>query len=90
MATAATNGAIILWDLNKIGRKAGRFVIQHGNKWVYVCGLRFLLTERVITEHSRAVNRICFQPDNGNILLSASQDGMMKCWVNSLFMHIQP
>ncbi|KAG2203871.1 hypothetical protein INT46_001123 [Mucor plumbeus] len=58
VATAATNGAIILWDLNKIGRKA----------------------ERVITEHSRAVNRICFQPENGNILLSASQDGMMKCW----------
>ncbi|KAI8054842.1 WD40-repeat-containing domain protein [Thamnidium elegans] len=58
VATAATNGAIILWDLNKIGRKA----------------------ERVITEHTRAVNRICFQPDNGNILLSASQDGTMKCW----------
>lgn len=37
--------------------------------------------ERVITEHTRAVNRICFQPDNGNILLSASQDGTMKCWV---------
>ncbi|KAI9486600.1 MAG: WD40-repeat-containing domain protein [Benjaminiella poitrasii] len=58
IATAATNGAIILWDLNKIGRKE----------------------ERVITEHSRAVNRICFQPDNGHILLSASQDGTMKCW----------
>ncbi|KAI8989271.1 WD40-repeat-containing domain protein [Pilobolus umbonatus] len=58
IATAATNGAIILWDLNKIGRK----------------------TERIITEHSRAVNRICFQPENGNILLSASQDGTMKCW----------
>jgi hypothetical protein len=25
IATAATNGAIILWDLNKIGRKAGKF-----------------------------------------------------------------
>ncbi|KAI8076853.1 WD40-repeat-containing domain protein [Halteromyces radiatus] len=58
VATAATNGAIILWDINKVGRK----------------------TERVINEHSRAVNRICFQPDNGNILLSASQDGTMKCW----------
>ncbi|ORE02129.1 WD40 repeat-like protein [Rhizopus microsporus var. microsporus] len=58
VATAATNGAIILWDLHKVGRKS----------------------ERVITEHSRAVNRISFQPDNGNILLSASQDGMMKCW----------
>ncbi|KAG1474356.1 hypothetical protein G6F56_000406 [Rhizopus delemar] len=59
VATAATNGAIILWDLHKVGRKS----------------------ERVITEHSRAVNRISFQPENGNILLSASQDGMMKCWV---------
>ncbi|SAM02222.1 hypothetical protein [Absidia glauca] len=58
VATAATNGAIILWDINKVGRK----------------------TERVINEHARAVNRICFQPDNGNILLSASQDGTMKCW----------
>ncbi|KAI8969296.1 WD40-repeat-containing domain protein [Mycotypha africana] len=58
VATAATNGTIILWDLNKVGRKA----------------------ERVIAEHARAVNRITFQPDNGNILLSASQDGTMKCW----------
>jgi hypothetical protein len=24
VATAATNGAIILWDLNKVGRKAGK------------------------------------------------------------------
>ncbi|KAI7862657.1 WD40-repeat-containing domain protein, partial [Spinellus fusiger] len=59
VATAATNGAIILWDLSKVGRKAA---------------------ERVINEHTRAVNRVCFQPENGNILLSASQDGTMKCW----------
>ncbi|KAI9025276.1 WD40-repeat-containing domain protein [Phycomyces nitens] len=59
VATAATNGAIILWDLNKVGRKAA---------------------ERVINEHARAVNRVCFQPENGNVLLSASQDGSMKCW----------
>lgn len=24
VATAATNGAIILWDLNKVGRKSGK------------------------------------------------------------------
>ncbi|KAI8379573.1 WD40-repeat-containing domain protein [Radiomyces spectabilis] len=58
IATAAANGAIVLWDLNKIGRKV----------------------DRVITEHTRVVNRVCFQPENGNILLSASQDGTMKCW----------
>jgi WD40 repeat protein len=47
--------------------------------FVFVLTGKFL--ERVINDHARAVNRICFQPDNGNILLSASQDGTMKCWV---------
>ncbi|CAO3678190.1 unnamed protein product [Umbelopsis vinacea] len=58
IATAATNGAIIIWDLNKTGRK----------------------TDRVISEHTRAVNRVCFQPNNGYVLLSASQDGNIKAW----------
>ncbi|CAI2171753.1 15599_t:CDS:10 [Funneliformis geosporum] len=53
IATAATNGSIIIWDI--------------GN-------------DRKITEHSRAVNRICFSPTNGLILLSASQDYTMKLW----------
>ncbi|KAI8065802.1 WD40-repeat-containing domain protein [Gongronella butleri] len=58
IATAATNGAIVIWDIYRVGRKAERF----------------------INEHSRAVNRICFQPENGHMLLSASQDGTMRCW----------
>ncbi|KAI8582866.1 hypothetical protein K450DRAFT_225216 [Umbelopsis ramanniana AG] len=58
IATAATNGAIIIWDLNKSGRK----------------------TDRVISEHTRAVNRVCFQPNSGFTLLSASQDGNIKAW----------
>ncbi|RGB25950.1 WD40-repeat-containing domain protein [Rhizophagus diaphanus] len=36
--------------------------------------------DRKIDEHSRAVNRICFNPTNGSILLSASQDCTMKLW----------
>ncbi|KAI9322547.1 WD40-repeat-containing domain protein [Dichotomocladium elegans] len=59
IATAATSGAIVLWDINRTtGKRA----------------------ERVISEHSRAVNRVCFQPDSGHVLLSASQDGTMKGW----------
>ncbi|KAJ8653917.1 hypothetical protein O0I10_010365 [Lichtheimia ornata] len=59
VVTAATNGSIVLWDINKAtGRRA----------------------ERMINEHSRSVNRVCFQPENGHILLSASQDGTMRCW----------
>ncbi|ORX49056.1 WD40 repeat-like protein [Hesseltinella vesiculosa] len=58
IATAATNGSILIWDIYRVGRKV----------------------DRIINEHARAVNRICFQPENGHILLSASQDGTMRCW----------
>ena len=35
---------------------------------------------RVISDHTRAVNRLDFNPGNGSWLLSASQDGSMKLW----------
>jgi WD40 repeat protein len=35
---------------------------------------------RVIAEHQRAVNRICFHPSESVTLLSASQDGTMRLW----------
>lgn len=43
------------------------------------------LSERVLSGHRRAVNRICWHPD-GNLLISGSQDGTIKLWVwiNSL------
>ncbi|RIA89227.1 WD40-repeat-containing domain protein [Glomus cerebriforme] len=58
IATAATNGTIVIWDIGN-----GRTKI-----------------DRKIDEHSRAVNRICFNPTNGSMLLSASQDCTMKLW----------
>lgn len=84
VATAATNGAIIIWDLNKVGRKAGKTKEKNGAKR-RCCRMNLgaegvFLLDRVISEHTRAVNRVCFQPENGNVLLSASQDGSMKCW----------
>jgi WD40 repeat protein len=36
--------------------------------------------ERIITEHSRSVNKISLHPQESYILLSASQDGTMKLW----------
>jgi WD40 repeat protein len=36
--------------------------------------------DRTISEHSRAVNRICFNPTETAVLLSASQDGTMRLW----------
>lgn len=39
--------------------------------------------ERILSEHTRAVNRITFHPSEVATLLSASQDGTMKSWVRS-------
>ncbi|KAK9700726.1 SEA (Seh1-associated) complex subunit [Basidiobolus ranarum] len=58
IATAATNGGIVIWDLNRTGQKI----------------------ERVISEHSRAVNRISCESSSGFTLISASQDSTMKLW----------
>lgn len=62
IATAATNGAVVMWDYMRQGQKV----------------------DRIMTDHSRAVNRIRFDPVNGFLLVSASQDGTMKLWVRCL------
>ncbi|KAK6338745.1 SEA (Seh1-associated) complex subunit [Orbilia brochopaga] len=36
--------------------------------------------DRIMHEHQRSVHRIAFNPGNGKILLSGSQDGLMKVW----------
>lgn len=36
--------------------------------------------DRVITDHARTVNRICWHPDHAYTLLSGSQDGTMRLW----------
>ncbi|XP_054161603.1 GATOR complex protein WDR24-like [Oppia nitens] len=57
LATAATNGAIVTWDLHKQTRSKLDLVFQH---------------------HKRTVNKVCFHPSEAYLLLSGSQDGLMK------------
>ena len=59
IATAATNGSIIIWD---ISRSSGQRQI------------------RLMTDHSRSVNRLSFHSTEPHYLLSASQDGLIKLW----------
>ncbi len=73
IATAATNGAVVIWNINKEGQKQGKPTL-------FLLPLPKLLSERVINEHTRTVNRITWHPDHAYTLLSASQDGTMKLW----------
>eukprot|EP01102_Stenamoeba_stenopodia_P018933 TRINITY_DN7028_c0_g1_i1.p1 TRINITY_DN7028_c0_g1~~TRINITY_DN7028_c0_g1_i1.p1 ORF type:complete len:798 (-),score=135.63 TRINITY_DN7028_c0_g1_i1:38-2431(-) len=58
IATAATNGAVVIWNIGENQPKQ----------------------EKVISEHNRTVNRICWHPESDSLLLSGSQDGTIRLW----------
>jgi len=58
LATAPTNGAVVIWNLGKSHSKM----------------------ERIFKEHSRTVNRVCWQPNEFHTLWSGSQDGTVRMW----------
>ena len=57
VATAAANGKVILYDLERPGVQVGR-----------------------LHEHNRQVHKVDFSPVEGQLLLSASQDGTVRLW----------
>ncbi|RWS16395.1 WD repeat-containing protein 24-like protein [Dinothrombium tinctorium] len=57
LATAATNGSVVIWNLQKSTRSK---------------------IDQVLMHHKRTVNKVCFHPSEGHLLLSGSQDGTMK------------
>jgi len=59
IATAATNGAVVIWNTTREGSKS---------------------VERVLTDHSRAVNKLVWAPDKPDCLLTGSQDSTLRLW----------
>ncbi|XP_041979515.1 GATOR complex protein WDR24 [Aricia agestis] len=59
LATAATNGAVVVWNLGRLGRSK---------------------QEHVFSDHKRSVNKVSFHLTEPGLLISGSQDGMMKCF----------
>jgi WD40 repeat protein len=86
IATAATNGAVVIWNIVRDGQ------VKHGNYNYYFFGFVnssvFSATEMTLTEHIRAVNRVSWYPANSNLLLTGSQDGTMKLWVRLVWLII--
>ena len=57
IATAAANGQIVVYDINRTGVEIAR-----------------------LHEHSRQVHRLGFNPYQGQLMLSGSQDGTVRLW----------
>ncbi|KAL8680107.1 MAG: hypothetical protein Q9186_003691 [Xanthomendoza sp. 1 TL-2023] len=57
VATAATSGQIVIYDINRAGVELAR-----------------------LHEHSRQVHRIAFNPFQGALMLSGSQDSTIRLW----------
>lgn len=57
IATAAANGQIVIYDINRPGIELAR-----------------------LHEHSRQVHRVAFNPHQGALLLSGSQDATIRLW----------
>lgn len=57
IATAAANGRIVLYDINRAGVELAR-----------------------LHEHTRQVHRVAFNPHQGALLLSGSQDATIRMW----------
>ncbi|KAL8803058.1 MAG: hypothetical protein Q9200_006368 [Gallowayella weberi] len=57
IATAATSGQIVIYDINRAGVELAR-----------------------LHEHSRQVHRVAFNPFQGALLLSGSQDSTIRLW----------
>ncbi|KAL8939574.1 MAG: hypothetical protein Q9216_003276 [Gyalolechia sp. 2 TL-2023] len=57
VATAAANGQIVIYDINRPGIELAR-----------------------LHEHSRQVHRVAFNPHQGALLLSGSQDATIRLW----------
>jgi WD40 repeat protein len=80
IATAATNGAVVIWNIESQMQKHGKlYPLPLNHEWKHL--ISFSPIERVINDHARTVNKISWHPEHAYTLLSGSQDGTMKLWV---------
>eukprot|EP01132_Coremiostelium_polycephalum_P001973 gene1973-2427_t len=59
IATAATNGVVVIWNTTREGSRS---------------------VEKVLNEHTRAVNKLAWHPEKMDCLLTGSQDATLRYW----------
>lgn len=72
VAAAGSNGAVVVWS-------ARRSFLADGDG--SASSMANQQPEAILSQHSRAVNRLAWHPRRPGLLLSASQDATVKLWV---------
>jgi WD40 repeat protein len=75
--------ALALADVKWSSPSAGNLIATASTAGIAIYDLAMASSQklnRVISEHTRAVNRVHFHPTDSFLLLSGSQDGTIKVW----------
>ncbi|RWS31020.1 WD repeat-containing protein 24-like protein [Leptotrombidium deliense] len=76
LATGATNGAVVIWNIQKSTRSKIGITLYYKLSFNYLRS--FHISDQVYSHHKRTVHKVCFHPCEAHLLLSGSQDGTMK------------
>ena len=78
IATSSTNGSVSIWDLSKFGRQKQLLIYNEHErttrKWIFLVS-----SNRITTKRSYIfLDSVTFHSTDANLLISGSQDGMIK------------
>jgi hypothetical protein len=75
-AAALNNGGVAVWDVAHQGSWSGALSSASKLKSLSLHDR----SEKLLTEHQRTVNRICWHPTDPHVMLSCSMDNTVKMW----------
>lgn len=84
LASAATNGTVVLWNLGKPSRaKFGKNNKCYHKKFFIIY---LYCLDRTYKAHKRTVNKLEFHPREAHYLLSGDQEGLIKLFVREFLL----
>ena len=81
IAASASNGVVVIWQAQKLmNTNISDNSDQYNSGWKRSNDSGMGQPEAILSEHSRAVNRLAWHPTKFGMLLTASQDSTIKLW----------